>query len=247
MRFALKRGPEAVIVPVAGGQLSVPVKRNKQARRLILRMDGVSGLPVLTLPARASLAQAERFVLDHIGWLEARLGKQPGDVPFRPGGVFPLRGHPCRIVHRGGRGLVRLEAEAGEPVLSVPGEAAHLSRRVSDWLKREARREVEAAVGRYATEIVRSPAAIRIGDARSRWGSCSSSGVLSFSWRLILAPPFVLDYLAAHEVAHLVEMNHSRRFWALLSRLDPDHARARSWLKQHGAALHAVGRGSATG
>lgn len=247
MRFALKRGPERLLVQAAGHELTVPVKRNARARRLILRLDAVSGLPVLTLPARTSLAQGERFINDHIGWLEARLARRPNGVPFRDGVLFQLRGAPCRIVHRGKRGLVRLEDSVGELVLAVPGEAAHLSRRLIDWLRREARADLEVAVRRHAAALGKAPAGIRIGDARSRWGSCTGGGTLSFSWRLILAPPRVLDYVAAHEVAHLLEMNHSRAFWAVVRRLDPEHQKARVWLKQNGAGLHAVGRDNATG
>jgi predicted metal-dependent hydrolase len=111
-----------------------------------------------------------------------------------------------------------------------------------DWLKREARRDLEAAVARHVAALGKQPFALRVGDAKSRWGSCSARRVLTFSWRLILAPPHVLDYLAAHEVAHLAEMNHGARFWALVRQLDPKHEAARTWLKRHGGDLHAVGR-----
>jgi predicted metal-dependent hydrolase len=239
MRFALKRGPERLSVEMAGRRIPVAVKRNTRARRLILRIDPASGLPVVTLPARTSLAQAEAFLRGNTAWIETRLDRSPSPIPFRDGAVFPLRGEPCRILHRGGRGLVRLE-EAGQ--LCVPGQPEHVSRRVTEWLKREARRDFSVACARHSGALGKPYAAIRIGDAGSRWGSCSSSGVLTFSWRLVMAPPHVLDYLAAHEVAHLAEMNHGPRFWAHVERLDPEHKRARSWLKAHGAALHAIGR-----
>lgn len=242
MRFALKRGPERLAVAIAGHEVAVSIKRNPRARRLILRLDPASGLPVVTLPARTPLRQADAFLRNNVGWLESRLGRAPDAVAFEDGALFPLRGVPCRIAHRGGRGLVQLEPHGKEPCLSVPGDAAHLSRRITDWLTREARRDFEAAVAHYAAESGKSAAGIRIGDAKSRWGSCSSSGVLTFSWRLVLAPPHVLDYLAAHEVAHLAEMNHGPRFWALVARLDPNHGKARAWLKTNGAGLHAIGR-----
>ena len=197
------------------------------------------------MPARVALAQGENFVRKNIAWLEQRLERRPGEVPFCDGAEFPLRGGLCRIVHRGGRGLVRLEDGGDALVLSVPGEAAHVARRVGDWLKREARRDFAAAVARYAGMLGKQPTAIRIGDAKSRWGCCTAKDVLIFSWRLILAPPHVLDYLAAHEVAHLAEKNHGPGFWALVRRLDPDHKKSRAWLKEHGAGLHAVGRGGA--
>ena len=241
MRFALKRGPERLSVEVAGREVPVPVKRNARAKRLILRIDAASGLPVVTLPMRTSLAQGEAFLRKHVPWLESRLGGAPG-VPFAHGSEFPLRGTPCRIVHRGGRGLVRVEGGSDGIILSVAGEPGFLARRVTDWLKREARRDFEAAVARYTQALGRKHAGLRIGDARSRWGSCTTAGVLTFSWRLVLAPPHVLDYLAAHEVAHLAEMNHGADFWAVVERLDPRHRVARTWLKQNGAGLHAIGR-----
>jgi predicted metal-dependent hydrolase len=243
MRFALKRGPERLVVAIAGRDTAVGVRRNARARRLILRLDAASGEPVVTLPARASLVEAERFVRKHVGWLESRLGRRPAAQPFGDGTEFPLRGEPCRVTHRRGRGLVRLEDVAETAILSVPGETIHVARRVRDWLKREARRDFEAAVARHAAALGKTPAAIRIGDAKSRWGSCTSRGVLIFSWRLVLAPSHVLDYLAAHEVAHLAEMNHGPRFWAIVRRLHPGYEAARAWLKANGAALHAVGRG----
>jgi predicted metal-dependent hydrolase len=242
MRFALKRAPERLIVEVAEREYSVAVKRNKRARRLILRIDAASGLPVMTLPARTSLAEGERFLLKNLGWLEGRLGRRPPAIPFGDGGEFSLRGAVCRIAHCGGRGLIRLERDGDAQRLVVPGDIDFLPRRVADWLRREARRDIEAAVARHAQAIGRRPAGIRIGDAKSRWGSCSAQGALSFSWRLVLAPPHVLDYLAAHEVAHLAEMNHGRRFWALVDRLCPAHRPARAWLKRNGAELYAVGR-----
>lgn len=244
MRFAFKRGPEKLVAMVGGREIAVAIRRNARARRFILRIEAASGLPVVTLPARASFAQGESFLRKNIGWLERRLDRQPAGAEFCHGGVFPLRGRDCRIVHRGGRGLVRIEDAGGELLISVSGAAEHVARRVADWLKRQARADFAAAVARHAAALGKRATGIRIGDARSRWGSCSSSGVLSFSWRLVLAPPNVLDYLAAHEVAHLVEMNHGPQFWAQVRRLDPEFAAARAWLKRHGAGLHAFGRAS---
>jgi predicted metal-dependent hydrolase len=126
----------------------------------------------------------------------------------------------------------------------VAGERPHVPRRVADFLKREARQDIEAAVIRHARAIKAKPRNIAVRDTVSRWGSCSSGGRLSFSWRLILAPSFVLDYLAAHEVVHLVHLNHSARFWSLLRRICPETDRAEAWLKTHGPGLHRFGGGS---
>ena len=156
---------------------------------------------------------------------------------------MPLRGVPHRITHRrGARGTVWTETDGdGLRLLCVAGETAHINRRIGDFLRREAKREVEAASLRYASELGVSIRRVSVRDQASRWGSCSTAGVLSYSWRLILAPNFVLNYLAAHEVAHLVEMNHSVRFWRLVRRLFPDHERAKVWLDVHGSDLHRYG------
>lgn len=244
MRFALKRAPEQLTVEIADREVAVAIRRNARARRLILRVDSAARAPILTLPSRTSFAQAETFLKKNIGWLQSRLDRQPDDIPFRDGAIFPLRGEPCRIVHRGGRGLVMLEESEGERLLVVPGDAPHVARRVAEWLKREARRDFETAVALYARALRTEPKAIRIGDAKSRWGSCSAGGTLTFSWRLIFAPPEVLSYLAAHEAAHLCEMNHGRRFWELVRYLMPHNHTARQWLKTHGAGLHPIGRGT---
>jgi predicted metal-dependent hydrolase len=242
MRSAPKRAPERFFVQACGRSVPVAVSRNPRARRLILRIDAGSGLPVLTLPARTPLAQGERFLKAHKAWLEEQLVRLTPAVPFQAGTTFPLRGVPCRIRHRPGRGVVTLERRGERYVLTVPGEEEFLARRVTDWLKREARRDIERAVGKHAEVIGKAPRAIRIGDAKSRWGSCSTRRVLTFTWRLIFAPRFVLDYLAAHEVAHLAQMNHGPKFWSLVAELDPDHHKASTWLATYGAELGAIGR-----
>jgi predicted metal-dependent hydrolase len=127
------------------------------------------------------------------------------------------------------------------PLLIMAGDRAHLARRVRDFLKREAKRDLDAASRRYAAQLGVAIKRISIRDQSSRWGSCTAAGVLSYSWRLILSPPHVLEYLAAHEVAHLVEMNHSRRFWSVVTRICPDWERAKAWLNTQGTALHRYG------
>ena len=157
--------------------------------------------------------------------------------------MVPLRGVPHRIVHRSGeRGTVWTETrESGDKILCVAGDVEFVDRRVHDFLKREARREVQKSAQEYAEALGVRVKRISIRDQSSRWGSCTSAGSLSFSWRLILAPPFVLDYLAAHEVAHLVEMNHSPRFWRVVARVCPSVERAKRWLDTYGNDLHRYG------
>jgi predicted metal-dependent hydrolase len=128
-----------------------------------------------------------------------------------------------------------------ERLLCVAGAEPHIARRITDFLKREVKNDLEAASARAAAALGVAVKRVTIRDPSSRWGSCSTTGVLSYSWRLIFAPPFVLDYLAAHEVAHLIEMNHSPRFWRVVERICPHVARAKSWLDAHGADLHRYG------
>ena len=221
----------------------VRLRRHRQARRYTLRIAAATREVILTIPPRGSLKEARAFAQQHGGWIAARLHRLPEAVRFAHGVVVPLRGVPHRIAHRHlVRGTVWIETDAvGGPLLCVAGEMPHIDRRVGDFLKREARRELEAASRKFAAALGVSVRRVTVRDQSSRWGSCSTSGLLSYSWRLILAPGFVLDYLAAHEVAHLVEMNHSARFWRLVRRICPDHERAKVWLDVHGSDLHRYG------
>lgn len=239
--------PQAIEVAFDGELFLVRLRHHRQARRYTLRIQAATREVVLTLPPRGSVKEAKAFASKHGGWIAARLGRLPDMVPFVHGTVIPLRGVPHRIVHRAlERGTVWKEVDgAGRHLLCVAGERPHVSRRVTDYLKREIRRDLEKACGYYASQLGRSIERISVRDQTSRWGSCSTTGVLSFSWRLIFAPPSVLDYLAAHEVAHLVEMNHSPRFWRLLERLYPRPERAKAWLDAHGTELHRFGEISA--
>jgi predicted metal-dependent hydrolase len=220
----------------------VRIRRHRQARRYTLRIHSATREVMLTMPPRGSLKEARAFAEKHGGWIAARLGRLPEPAAFAHGTFLPLRGTDHRIIHRrGARGTVWIEAAGEERCLCVAGEEPHVARRVRDFLKREAKSDLEAASRRAAERLGVRVKRVSIRDQSSRWGSCSTTGVLSYSWRLILAPPFVLDYLAAHEVAHLVEMNHSRRFWRLVERICPDVTRAKAWLDVHGSNLHRFG------
>src|SRR6185437_291853 len=212
-------------------------------RRYTLRVHAATREVVLTMPPRGSIKDAEAFARKHGGWVAARLNRLPSPSPFYDGAVVPLRGEPHRIEHRPrARGTVWIECgEDGAQLLCVAGAAPHVARRVRDYLKREARRDLEHASRAMAQALGVKLARVSVRDQTSRWGSCSTTGVLSYSWRLIMAPPFVLQYLAAHEAAHLVEMNHSHRFWRLVERIDPEFRRAKAWLDAHGAELHRYG------
>jgi hypothetical protein len=237
--------PRTIEVVFEQATYAVRVRRHPRARRYTLRIHTATREVVLTMPPRGSLKEARAFAQKHGGWIAARLGRLPAALPFRHGTIVPIRGLDHRIEHRrGARGTVWGEiASDGGRLLCVAGEAPHVGRRIADHLKREARRDLEAASRRYAAQLGLTFRRVSIRDPSSRWGSCSTTGVLSFSWRLILAPGFVLDYLAAHEVAHLVEMNHSPRFWRTVITICPDTRRAKVWLDTHGIELHRYGLG----
>jgi predicted metal-dependent hydrolase len=220
----------------------VRIKRHRQARRYTLRLVAATREVMLTMPPRGSLREAKAFAEKNSAWIASRVRHLPEMAPFRDGECVPLRGIMHRICHKpSARGTVWTEVIDGKNVVCVAGDTLHLHRRLTDFLKREARRDLESASRRYADALNTKIASISVRDQVSRWGSCSSAGALSFSWRLILAPGYVLDYLAAHEVAHLVEMNHSRKFWRILLSLYPDTDRAKAWLDAHGTGLHRYG------
>jgi predicted metal-dependent hydrolase len=235
--------PSVITVEFDGEVYLVQLRRNRLARRYTLRIHSATREVVLTLPPRGSLKQAREFADKHGAWIAARLKRLPQPVPFADGTIMPLRGVAHRIAHRPhARGTVWIEAESAEVrTICVAGAAPHIPRRVRDYLKREAKRELEIASRQAALALGVNVKRVSIRDQTSRWGSCSTTGVLSYSWRLILAPPYVLDYLAAHEAAHLVEMNHSRAFWRQVERVCPDFKKAKAWLDVHGADLHRYG------
>lgn len=223
-------------------RVRVALRRSSRARRYTLRLVATGEL-VLTMPEQGSESRAIAFAAAQAGWIRSRIGRLPRQVAFEDGAVVPLRGLPHEIRHAGARrGIVWIDEGTGDkPLLMVAGETAHLARRLTDWLKSEARVDLEAAARHYANAAGVTIARVSVRDQITRWGSCSASGALSFSWRLIMAPPFVLDYLAAHEVAHRVEMNHGQRFWRLARRLAPHTDEAEAWLKRHGPSLHRYG------
>ena len=235
--------PRAIEVVFDRSVYLVQLRRHRQARRYTLRIQATTREVILTIPPRGTLKEAGAFAQQHGSWIAARLGRLPEAAPFADGAVLPLRGVPHRIVHRRGvRGTVWTEVGAdGARLLCVAGEAPHIDRRVGDYLRHEARRELEAASRHYAAALGVAVKRVTVRDQSSRWGSCSTTGLLSFSWRLILAPSTVLTYLAAHEVAHLIEMNHSPRFWRLVQRICPEHDGAKAWLDAHGSDLHRYG------
>jgi predicted metal-dependent hydrolase len=226
---------------VAGRTLPLRIVENERARRLTLRIDaGGQGLRI-SVPPGLRRGEVENFLARHQGWLEQRLAKLPDRPQVRPGIRVPLRGVPHLIVHEPGRrGTVLLDEGETGPVMIVHGDRLHLPRRIADFLKREAKREIEALVLKHTLVVGRRARAIRYKDTSSRWGSCTADGNLSFSWRIMMAPAPVINYLVAHEVAHLKEMNHGPKFWKLCRELCPDTDRCKDWLKRNGGALQAI-------
>ena len=230
MPVAARAAAAAEAISVGDPAIEIRLRRDGRANRMILRV-GREAAPVMTLPPTVPLARARAFALEQEGWLRSQLAKSPAPPPVGPGSVLPFRGG--RLELRAGSGRLRLDGEA----LLVPGPAAQVGRRAAVYLRETALAACVAAAERHAARLGRAPGRVSLRDPRGRWGSCTATGDLMFSWRLILAPEPVLDYVAAHEVAHLVEMNHSPRFWALVACLRPDFAAQRDWLRRHGPGL----------
>lgn len=212
--------------------------RHARARGLRLRVDPRDGSIRLTMPRRASLRDAYRWVESQRPWIEAQLAQQAPRRPFLPGLGIEVAGVPLALVHdAGARGVRRVGA-----TLRVGGPRDLFEARVLRWLKAEARRVMEAETRTLAARHGMAVGRVGIGDPRSRWGSCSAAGDIRYSWRLILAPDFVRCGTVAHEVAHLMHMDHGPAFRALeAALLGSDPSAGREWLRRHGTDLHLWG------
>jgi predicted metal-dependent hydrolase len=245
-RPGARSSPSVRLLRVEGIPAPVEVRRHPTARRLTLRVSRTRRAVILTMPRSSDFREADQFLSRSLDWVRERLEGVPEPAPFRDGTVFPLRGLPHEVVFAGrsrGRAVVSLEPAVGGhlPRLRVSGSPEHAPRRLRDWLNGEASKDLDARVTVHACNLRVRARRITLRDQKSRWGSCSSAGQLSFSWRLVLAPPFVLDYVAAHEVAHLVEMNHGPRFWRLVAKTLPAFEEAKVWLRIHGMDLYRYG------
>lgn len=224
-----------------GAPLPVRLVVRPRARSIALRVDPILREAVLVTPSPRAAAKAYAFAQERAGWIEAQLARLPAQIALAPDAVIPVHGQPTLLQRAPGRSAARL----------LPGPPARLevSCPVGADFAARARRALQAlALGAVQQETDRaagllgaSPRSVRVKEMRSRWGSCSSAGALAFSWRIIFAPPAVLRYLAAHEVAHLREMNHGPQFWALVAEADPEFRASRAWLKREGLTLHAIG------
>ena len=227
-----------------GRSIRVSFRPNARAKRIILRLDKQGEGIVLTVPVGTSKRAALEFAASQGVWIAGQLAKQPDVIAFVDEQTIPIRGVPHIITMNTAKRTpvwVDNENTTDTHKLYVSGDEQHHNRRISDWLKKQARADITTAAHLYAEKMGANIKRISIRDTTSRWGSCSSDGSLSFSWRLILAPPFVLDYVCAHEAAHLLELNHSDRFWAHVEAHCPHTQQAKKWLKTNGRSLHRYG------
>lgn len=226
------------LLKIDGRLLEVRVRLNPRARRMIVKVNPATGEISVTAPSRRGLSAALDFARGERDWIAGQLAKVPGPVMLCAGAAVPFQGalHEIRAAARG-----PAPVWVDDGAIWVRGREAHAPRRILDFLKREARKRLEAQVLDHAARLGVKPSRITVRDTLSRWGSCSSARALSFSWRLIMAPEFVLDYVVAHEVAHLCEMNHSPRFWGHVRSLAPNMEAAQAWLKVNGRDLQRYG------
>lgn len=215
------------------GDPPVPLtlRRSARAKRISLRISALDGRVTLTLPRRVPEQAALEFAAEKEDWIRGHLARHPDTIDVDIGTEVSIEGQPRLLTAASRRGVLMTETE-----LQVGGKSP--ARSVERYLKELARDRLAAASDHYSAQIGRRYTKLSLRDTRSRWGSCSSAGVLMYSWRLVLAPKEVLSYVAAHEVAHLVEMNHSAEFWAVVTQLYGDYAAPRRWLREEGGQLH---------
>lgn len=209
------------------------LRRSARARRISLRISQLDGRVTLTLPKRVAEREALAFAREKEGWIRKHLAARQEDVEIGPGALLPIGGRMHEVVQGKGR-RVTFDAQS----VNVPGSPERMGKRLGGHLKQIARARLVEASDHYAAKLGKGYNAITLRDTRSRWGSCTETGRLMYSWRLILAPPEVLDYVAAHEVAHLAQMNHSSAFWAEVERIYGDFSHPRAWLRKEGSDLH---------
>lgn len=209
------------------------LRRSARARRISLRISQLDGRVTLSMPARLPQAEALAFARTKENWIRKHLAARGADVLVAIGAQIPVGGRMVEVVAGTERRVV-----LGTDTVAVPGPAERTGKRLGAYLKEVARDRLAGASDDYAARLGKTYNRITLRDTRSRWGSCTSDGGLMYSWRLIMAPPEVLDYVAAHEVAHLAQMNHSPAFWAEVERIYGPYKAPRKWLRQHGSDLH---------
>lgn len=213
--------------------IEITIRSSTRARNYSLRVSGLDGRVTLTVPKRGNISEAMEFVHSREAWIRRTLAQQPDIVNVTIGSEIPFMGVPHRIV----AAQVRSPKCIAQEIL-LPPDPKRVGVRLVTFLKAAARQKLHEASARHAQAVQRPLGRITLRDTRSRWGSCTAAGDLMYSWRLIMSPPEVLDYVAAHEVAHFIQMNHSPAFWAVVETLCPDYRNLRAWLKRKGTNLH---------
>jgi predicted metal-dependent hydrolase len=222
---------------LSGQVVTFSVRRSTRTARMRIIVHPWDGVQVV-LPARAAASEAERLVRSHSAWLLARIAERPAPAPPLRDGIHVLWRGECVVLRvRRGRGPLRFEDGELTIAASDPADPVVVARALDRAARAEARRLLELEVAETAAQLAVHPTALAIRDTRTRWGSCNAKGHLSFCWRLVLAPPAVLRYVAVHEVCHLVELNHQPSFWALVETLMPDYREHRLWLRRKGQTL----------
>lgn len=228
-------------IEIDGRPIPLHVRVNAQARRIILRVHPKTSALIVTVPSKAQIEEALHYLWSQSGWLKKTYAALPDDCRFEADAVIPFRDVPHRVVHcpsaRRGVWIDGNLSTEDVPRICVSGRIEHTRRRVQDWLKTEAKGALREKSDDYAGRLGLPETKLIIRDTHSRWGSCSSSGLLSFSWRLIMAPDFVLDYVVVHETAHRIHMNHGAGFWALVDEMATRRQEAEAWLKTEGPRL----------
>ncbi len=230
---------------VAGAPVTLKV--NRRARRVSLRLDRTRREVIATAPSLRRLHEAVSFARERARWIAERIAELPEAQPFMPGMTIMVFGEPVRLEHGEGRARWRA-AEGGEPAtITAMGDGEGYARAVTLVVKRRAEAVLGERTATYAAMLGAEQPKVTIADAKGRWGSCrpglrGGPPAIRYSWRLALAPFAVADYVAAHECAHLLELNHGPRFWAHVKALVGDHRSHRDWLRTEGAKLHAFGR-----
>ena len=250
--FSTKRLADGDRIEVAG--VPVRLKVSGRARRITLRLDLARGEMLAIAPSARGLSAAAAFAQERAAWIQGQVAAMPRRQALAPGQSIEVLGRPCLLAHRPGRASFRAAAGEEPAQLAVGGDPTRFSAGVLRVLKAEAHSFLVARTETHAKALGKPMPQVAVADARSRWGSCRPPrtrgfgaacevGRIRYSWRLILAPYAVADYVAAHECAHLIEANHSPRFWAVVKGLVGDYRPHRAWLREHGAELHAFGGG----
>ena len=214
-----------------------------RARRISLKVKTSEREVHVVVPGVRHFKAAQKFARQQVDWIDVQLETLPPPQPFVPGESILYRGVPYRLIKPEGRGRAKVDNAMRKIVVPSP-DLESFPGRVRRFLIREAREELEAASHHYAEKLGKRVGKVSVRDTSSRWGSCitrKGEGHISYSWRLICAPAYVLDYVAAHECAHMVEANHSQAFWDVCESINDDVKKSKKWLNQNGAHLHAVG------